>query len=207
MPEIHRITGENLVAAVAAERDRDVLFDESRQQKRRNQRTVRHRFVEPRSDFRNQIRRPLDAQFIFVMFGSEMRRDLPAYFDSSNESSSKPMENVFTFSVENCVANAATVEESTPPLNKIPSGTSETSRIRPHRRAVRAIVRRFFNRRRVAVFVKTQIPVTARFYFAVFQNQKMRGGQFVNVFVNRSGRGNVIERKILPQRVNVLFPL
>ena len=41
MTEIHRITCENLVAAVAAERDRNVFADKARQQKGRQQRTVR----------------------------------------------------------------------------------------------------------------------------------------------------------------------
>jgi hypothetical protein len=56
-----------------------------------------------------------------------MRRHLSGVFRFVKRIFFKPMENVLTRSVENCVANAATVEESTPPLNKIPKGTSATS--------------------------------------------------------------------------------
>ena len=61
MPVIHRITRKNLVAAIAAERDRNVLSDKPRQQKSRNQRTVGYWFIKPQTDFRNQVGGFFDA--------------------------------------------------------------------------------------------------------------------------------------------------
>src|SRR5947208_15899454 len=48
--EIHRITGKNFVAAVAAESERYMLPHKARQQICRNQRAVRQRFVKPSTD-------------------------------------------------------------------------------------------------------------------------------------------------------------
>src|SRR5947209_4832006 len=56
MAEIHWITGEDFVAAVASEGDRHMLARKARQQISRDQRWVTHRLVHPRADFAYQVR-------------------------------------------------------------------------------------------------------------------------------------------------------
>jgi hypothetical protein len=53
-----------------------------------------------------------------------------AYFSSLSSASGKPMEKVFTGRVESVAMSATTVDESTPPDRKAPSGTSATMRRR-----------------------------------------------------------------------------
>ncbi len=71
----------------------------------------------------------------------------------------------------------------------------------PHgvRQQIPQLRRCLIERRRMAVLRKCQIPVSPRLYFAVFYRHYMSCGKLGNTFIDRVGRGYIIEREILPQ--------
>ncbi len=124
------VAGEQLVGAVAAERDRDLLARVFAEQIGRQQRGVAHRLVELRRDLGQQRRGLLEREHVEVMMGAEMLRHLaPSSADSSKLASSKPMLKVWISERSMWrVASATTDDESIPPLRKKPSGTSPIRR-------------------------------------------------------------------------------
>src|SRR5215471_2043136 len=67
MAEIHRITGEQLITAITAERDRDVLSGKPRQQISRHERRIADWLVHPGADFAHQIRGETRTEPLLMM--------------------------------------------------------------------------------------------------------------------------------------------
>ena len=75
MTKVHRITGKDFIAAVAAQRHRHMLASKSREQISRNQRRVAKRLVHPGADFADQVCGEAGAESLLMMIGAEKLGD------------------------------------------------------------------------------------------------------------------------------------
>ena len=126
-----RIAGEQLVAAVAAERDGHGLAREPRQQVRRQDRRVGERLVEEVGDRREQVEHRLRGEDLLVVVGAEVLGDtarVPRLVEAAVAEADRERLDALAGSASAIIAT--TELESMPPLRKAPSGTSLTSRRR-----------------------------------------------------------------------------
>ena len=88
-----------LIGTVTAQRDSDKLSCMGAKQIGREKRRIGNRFIEPCCEIRQNLQRLLHAQRLNFVLRADMRSDLCAKRVSSNDDSSKPIENAFIFSL------------------------------------------------------------------------------------------------------------
>ena len=123
---VRRVTGEQLVAAVARERDRHRAAGEAREQERRDQRRVAERLVEEVGQPLDEVEGAIGLQDLLVVVGAECLRHAARVggfverriLEADREGLEAPP--------AWRAARAATALESIPPERNTPSGTSLT---------------------------------------------------------------------------------
>ena len=128
-PEVAIVPGEQLVAAVARERDRHVAARHLRDEERRQLRRVGERLVVPVRDLRDQVERVRPARRRARCGRCRgVRRRLWRAPPRRSAVSRKPIVKVRTGRADSACISATTVEESMPPERNAPSGTSDSRR-------------------------------------------------------------------------------
>ena len=123
------VAAEQLVAAVARQRDRDVLARQLRDEKGRDLRGVGERLVIHLGQARDHVERMLGRDVKLGVVGAEMRARRPwRAAPRCSRCSWKPIEKVRTGRVLCACISATTVDESMPPDRNAPSGTSAIMR-------------------------------------------------------------------------------
>ena len=122
---------EYLVGTLPGKRDRHLTRCQPGQRVETERRQIGERLVQMPHELVERYGLVGERELELVVLGSESGRDEPRIPSSlPSASSTKPTENVLTAPVVCLAINAATTDESRPPLSMTPSGTSLISRRR-----------------------------------------------------------------------------
>ena len=212
------VAGEEFVAAIAAERDGDVLAGEAGEQIGRaaasRRRAARRACRRSRAAARRTCR---DRGFPRDAACRAAPRRSGACALSSKLGSLKPMEKVLSWPAGTCfAASAAMAEESMPPLRKTPSGTSDMSRRCTARSSVARISSHSSSHREpVAVApapcsrslpgvvrLEHELPIPPRLQLAAREivAERVAAGQLPDALVDAARRGDVAVGEVFLER-------